>query len=37
MCQLSELSSDTEQLICCLRGPAGSGKSTVIELALLYA
>ena len=37
MCQLSELSNDTEQLICCLHGPAGSGKSTVIELVLLYA
>ena len=37
MCQLSELSNDTEQLICCLYGPAGSGKSTVIELLLLYA
>ena len=29
LCQLSELSNDTEQLICCLHGPAGSGKSTV--------
>ena len=37
LCQLSELSNDTEQLICCLYGPAGSGKSTVIELVLLYA
>ena len=37
MCQLSELSNNTEQLICCLHGPAGSGKSTVIELVLLYA
>ena len=37
MCQLSELSNDTEQLICCLHGPAGSRKSTVIELVLLYA
>ena len=36
MCQLSELCNDTEQLICCLHGPAGSGKSTVIELVLLY-
>ena len=36
LCQLSELSNDTEQLICCLHGPAGSGKSTVIELVLLY-
>ena len=32
MCQLSQLSNDTEQLICCLHGPAGIGKSTVIEL-----
>ena len=37
LCQLSELSNDTEQLICCLQGPPGSGESTVIELALLYA
>ena len=37
MCQLAELSNDTEQLICCLNGPDGSGKSTVIELVLLYA
>ena len=37
LCQLAELSNDTEQLICCLHGPAGSGKSTVIELVLLYA
>ena len=37
MCQLSELSNDTEQLNWCLHGPAGSGKSTVIELVLLYA
>ena len=37
LCQLSELSNDTEQLICCLHGPAGSGKSTVIELVSLYA
>ena len=37
LCQLSELSNDTEQLNCCLHGPAGSGKSTVIELVLLYA
>ena len=37
LCQLAELSNDTEQLICCLHGPAGSGKSTVIELILLYA
>ena len=37
LCQLSELCNDTEQLICCLHGPAGSGKSTVIELVLLYA
>ena len=37
MCQISELSNDSEQLICCLHGPAGSGKSTVIELVLLYA
>ena len=37
LCQLSKLSNDTEQLICCLHGPAGSGKSTVIELVLLYA
>ena len=36
LCQLAELSNDTEQLICCLHGPAGSGKSTVIELVLLY-
>ena len=36
LCQLSELSNDTEQLICCLHGPAGSGKSTVIELVLVY-
>ena len=35
--QLSELSNDTKQLICCLHGPAGSGESTVIELVLLYA
>ena len=28
--QLAELSNATEQLICCLHGPAGSGKSTVI-------
>ena len=34
---ISKLSNDTEQLICCLHGPAGSGKSTVIELVLLYA
>ena len=37
MCQLSKLGNDTEQLICCLHGPAGSVKSTVIELVLLYA
>ena len=37
LCQLAQLSNDTEQLICCLHGPAGSGKSTVIELVLLYA
>ena len=37
LCQLSKLSNDTEQLLCCLHGPAGSGKSTVIELVLLYA
>ena len=37
LCQLAELSNDTDQLICCLHGPAGSGKSTVIELVLLYA
>ena len=37
LCQLAELSNDTEQLICCLHGTAGSGKSTVIELVLLYA
>ena len=37
LCQLAELSNDTEQLICCLHGPVGSGKSTVIELVLLYA
>ena len=37
LCQLSKLSNDTEQLICCLHGPAGSGKSTLIELVLLYA
>ena len=35
--QLSELSNDTEQLICCLHFAAGSGKSTVIKLVLLYA
>ena len=37
LCQLAELRNDTEQLICCLHGLAGSGKSTVIELVLLYA
>ena len=37
LCQLSKLSNNTEQLICCLNGPTGSGKSTVIELVLLYA
>ena len=37
LCQLAELSNDTEQLICCLHGPAGSGKSTVIELVLLFS
>ena len=37
LCQLSKLSNDTELLVCCLHGPAGSGKSTVIELVLLYA
>ena len=37
LCQLSELSNDTEQHICCLHGTAGSGKSTVIELVLFYA
>ena len=37
LCQLAELRNDTVQLICCLHGPAGSGKSTVIELVLLYA
>ena len=37
LCQLAKLSNDTEQLICCLHGPARSGKSTVIELVLLYA
>ena len=37
LCQLAELSNDTEHLICCLHGPAGSEKSTVIELVLLYA
>ena len=35
--QLSELRNDTEQRICCLHGPAGSQKSTVIELVFLYA
>ena len=37
LCQLSELSNNTEQLICCQHDPAGSEKSTVIELVLLYA
>ena len=37
LCQLAKLSNDTEQLIRWLHGPAGSGKSTVIELVLLYA
>ena len=37
LCQLAELRNDTEQLICCLHGPAGCGKSTVIELVMLYA
>ena len=37
MCQLVKFSNDTEQLICCLHGPPVSGKSTVIELVLLYA
>ena len=37
LCELAELRNDTVQLICCLHGPAGSGKSTVIELVLLYA
>ena len=37
LCQLAELSNDTEQLICCLHGSAGSGESTVIELVLLCA
>ena len=37
LCQLAELRNDTVLLICCLHGPAGSGKSTVIELVLLYA
>ena len=37
LCQLAEFRNDTEQLICCLHGPAGCGKSTVIELVLLYA
>ena len=37
LCQLAKLSNDTEQLICCLHGPARRGKSTVIELVLLYA
>ena len=37
LCQLAELRNDTVQLICCLHGPAGSGKSTLIELVLLYA
>ena len=37
LCQLAELSNDTEQLICCLHSPVGSRKSTVIELVLLYA
>ena len=37
LCQLAKLSNDTEQHISCLHGPAGSGKSTVIELVLLYA
>ena len=37
LCQLAELRNDTVQLMCCLHGPAGSGKSTVIELVLLYA
>ena len=36
LCQLSELSNNTEQLICYLHGPAQSGKSTLIELVLLY-
>ena len=31
LCQLSELSNDTELLICCPHGPAGSGKSIVGE------
>ena len=35
LCQLAKLSNDTEQLICCLHSPAGSGKSTGIELVLL--
>ena len=37
LCQLAELRNDTVQLIFCLHGPAGSRKSTVIELVLLYA
>ena len=37
LCQLAELRHYTEQLICCLHSPAGSGKCTVIELVLLYA
>ena len=36
LCKLAELSNDTEQLICYLHGPAGSEKSTVIELVLLW-
>ena len=35
--KLREAQCDNDQLICCLHGPAGCGKSTVIELVMEYA
>ena len=35
--KLREAKCDNDQLICCLHGPAGCGKSTVIELVMEYA
>ena len=35
--KIREAKCDNDQLICCMHGPAGCGKSTVIELVMEYA